>query len=178
VDDVLDDGDDGFRPDNLAGDAISSEPPSVRAMRSSLARIVRASAAPYGYMLTIWSFTAVLVQFHGTPGAGDLLIFVAGAIAGFNLMGVVSLAVTANARPVACSRDRVLAGLLDPVAVGAVVGAVSAISVIHGWLPWLVGLLAATVLYLLIASVQLALLAARRTRIAARPRYQPSCAIQ
>jgi hypothetical protein len=81
----------------------------------------------------------VLLRSHGTPGFADLLIFVAGAIAGFNLVAVPGLAVTGNVQPIDSRRDRVLAGLLGWIALGAVVGALSAISAIHGWVPWLLG---------------------------------------
>lgn len=54
-----------------------------------------------------------------------------------------------------------LAGLFDWIAVGAALGPVSLLGDIHGWLPWLVGPLAAAALHLLIASVQPAAVAAR-----------------
>ena len=148
--------------DGLLGEPLNSSLAPVRPIRSSLATIVPASAAPYGYTLTIWTSGAVLLRSHGTPGFADLLIFVAGAIAGFNLVAVLALAVTRNVQPIDSRRDRVLAGLLDWIAVGAVVGAVSAISAIHGWVPWLLGPLTATILYLVVSSLQLAALAARR----------------
>jgi hypothetical protein len=44
---------------------------------------------------------------------------------------------------------------------------VSLLDGIHGWLPWLVGPFAATVLYLLIASAQLAIVVVRKKRVAA-----------
>jgi hypothetical protein len=47
----------------------------------------------------------------------------------------------------------VLAGVFEWIAVGAALGAVSLLDDVHGWLPWLVGPLAATALYLLSASV-------------------------
>ena len=53
------------------------------------------------------------------------------------------------------------AGAFDWIAVGASLGAVSLLDGIHGWLPWLVGPFAATVLYLLIASAQLAIVVVR-----------------
>jgi hypothetical protein len=131
-------------------------------LRSSIATVIPASAAPYGYTLAIWSSGAVLLRSAGQPSLGDVLTFVAGAIAGFNLLGVLSIGVIGHVRPIECLKDRVLAGVLDWVALGAVIGAVSAISGIHGWAPWLLGPLTATVLYLLIASLQLAVLAIHR----------------
>jgi hypothetical protein len=131
-------------------------------LRSSLATVIPASAAPYGYTLAIWSSGAVLLRSDGRPSLGDVLTFVAGAIAGFNLLGVLSIGVMGHVEPIESRQDRVLAGVLDWVALGAVVGAVSAISGIHGWAPWLLGPLTATVLYLLVASLQLAGLAIHR----------------
>jgi hypothetical protein len=55
----------------------------------------------------------------------------------------------------------VLAGAFDWIAVGAALGAVSLLDGIHGWLPWMVGPFSATVLYLLIASAQLAIVVVR-----------------
>ena len=57
-----------------------------------------------------------------------------------------------------------IAGVLDWVALAVVVAAVSGISDIHGWEAWLLGPFAATVLYLLAASAQLAVLAIHRGR--------------
>lgn len=63
-----------------------------------------------------------------------------------------------------------LAGLLDWIAVGAALGAASLLAGIHSWIPWLAGPLAATVVYLLIASLQLAVVDVRRER---SPRHRP-----
>ena len=129
-----------------------------RGFRSSLATIIPATAAPYGYTLAIWSSGAVLLRSHGTPSLGDTLMFVIGAIAGFNLLGLFAIGVSRHATPIDRRQDRVLAGVLDWVALGAVIATVYAISQVRGWTPWVLGPFAATVLYLLIASLQLALL--------------------
>jgi hypothetical protein len=63
--------------------------------------------------------------------------------------------------PINRYEDRALAGAFDLIAVGVALGAVSLLDGIHGWLPWLVGPFAGTLLYLLIASAQLAIVVVR-----------------
>src|SRR5437660_4917124 len=53
---------------------------------SALRTAVAASAAPYGYTLTIWTSGAVLSHARGIPGAGDALLFLAGAVAAYVLV--------------------------------------------------------------------------------------------
>jgi len=151
-------------PEDLGGVTTERHTHANYGLRSSLATIIPATAAPYGHMLAIWSCGAVLLRSHGTPSFGDTLLFVAGAIAGFNLLGLLAIGVLGHARPIDRRQDRVLAGVLDWVALGAVVAAVAAMSAIPGWLLWLLGPFAATVLYLVIASVQLAFLSVRPER--------------
>lgn len=150
-------------PEDLGGVATERRTHVRYGWRSSLATIIPATAAPYGYTLAIWSCGAVLLRSHGTPSFADTLLFVAGAIAGFNLLGLLAIGVLGHARPIDRRQDRVVAGVLDWVALGAVVAAVFAISGIPGWAPWLLGPFTATVLYLLIASLQLAVLGVHRT---------------
>jgi hypothetical protein len=151
-------------PDDLAGATGDPRADPPHAFRSSLATIIPATAAPYGYTLAVWSSGAVLLRSHGAPSLGDTLMFVVGAIAGFNLLGLFAIGVFRRATPIDRRQDRVLAGVLDWVALGAVIAAVYGISQIHGWTPWLLGPFTATILYLLIASLQLALLTIRRER--------------
>lgn len=144
--------------------AVAGPPEERRAargtLRAALATVVAASAVPYGYTLAIWGSGAVLLRSLGAPTAAEVFIFAAGASAGFylvgRLLGLLASATPGSANPTNRHEDRVLAGAFDWIAVGAAIGAVSLLDGIHGWLPWLVGPFAATVLYLLIASAQLA----------------------
>ncbi len=45
-----------------------------------------ASAAPYGYTLTIWGSGAVAMHRLGKPGVGEALLLMGGAVLGFLLM--------------------------------------------------------------------------------------------
>jgi hypothetical protein len=149
--------------------AMARTPEEPRAaggtLRAALATVVPASAVPYGYTLAIWGSGAMLLRSLGAPTAAEAFIFAAGAIAGFylvdQLLRLLASATPGPANPINRYEDRVLAGAFDWIAVGAALGAVSLLDGIHGWLPWLVGPFAATVLYLLIASAQLAIVVVR-----------------
>ena len=131
---------------------------------AALSTLLVASAAPYGYTPTIWGSGAALMSSHGVPHTGDVFIFVAGAIGGFNLLGLFVEETTISTKPIDRRGERLVAGVLDWLAVGAAVGAVSLLAEIHGWMPWLVAPIVATVLYLLVASLQLAATAIRGLR--------------
>ena len=49
--------------------------------RSAVRTTVAASAAPYGYTLTIWTSGAVLSHARGIPSTGAALLFLVGAVA-------------------------------------------------------------------------------------------------
>ncbi|HET7047613.1 MAG TPA: hypothetical protein VFI54_05020 [Solirubrobacteraceae bacterium] len=105
----------------------------------------------------------MLVRARGAPSTAGAFIFAAGAIAGFclidQLLDLLSAETLGPTKPINRCQDRVLAGRVRLVAVGAALGAVSLFDDIYGWVPWLVGPLAATAHCLLIASVQLAAVA-------------------
>lgn len=132
-----------------------------RMLGAALSTLLVASAAPYGYTLAIWGSGAMLVRSHGVPDVGDVFMFVAGAIAGFNLLGLSAEETINRTMPIERRGDRLLGGVLDWIAVGAAVGAASLLAEIHSWVPWLVAPLVATVLYLFVASLQLAALSIR-----------------
>jgi hypothetical protein len=49
---------------------------------------VAASAAPYGYTLTVWTSGAVTMHAQGAPSALEALLFLAGAVVGFAAVGI------------------------------------------------------------------------------------------
>lgn len=130
--------------------------------------VVAASAAPYGYTLTIWSSGAVLIDYRGKPGVGDVFLFLAGAVLGFSALGLLAQGPLANRRSIDRRRDRVIAGALDWAAVGAAVGVVAVLARIHGWVAWPLGSFVGTVIYLAGAGLQLGLVAANGGTLANR----------
>jgi hypothetical protein len=58
--------------------------------RARLRAVVAASAAPYGYTLTIWTSGAVTTHHQGLPSTGQALLFLVGAVTGFALVGALA----------------------------------------------------------------------------------------
>lgn len=139
-------------------------------LHAAFGTMVAASAAPYGYTVSIWSSGAVLMNHHGTPGVFEVFAFAVGALTGFALLGILAHRALAQGEPMGHGRDRVVVGMLHWFAVGAAVGAAALLAKIHGWVAWPLGSFAATTLYLLGASAQLALVAARNRRTVASSR--------
>ena len=131
-------------------------------LRAALGTIVTASAAPYGYTISIWSSGAVLLGSHGIPSVAEVFGFLAGALASFGIMALAALSASTRAEPLGRAPDRVIAGALHWLAAGAAVGAAALLAEIHGWEAWPLGSFAATTIYILGASVQLALVSTRR----------------
>lgn len=123
---------------------------------AALTTIVRSSAIPYGYTLTIWATGSVVEHRHGSPGVGDVLLFVLGAVAGFM---VVALGVRSRrSEPLNdAPRDFTRTGVIQIVAVGVAVGAAALTSEISSGVVWPLGAFLATLLYLLLAALELVL---------------------
>ncbi len=133
----------------------------AESLGEALGTLASSSAAPYGYTISVWSSGAVLIHFRGAPNVGDVFLFAAGALAGFTVIGLVAHRRLGAIEEVASGRERVLAGVLHWFAVGAAVGAVALIAQIPSWLAWPLSMFAATTLYLLGATVQLAAVTGR-----------------
>lgn len=93
---------------------------------------------------------------HGSPGVGDVLLFVLGAVAGFM---VVALGVRSRrGEPLKdARRDFTRTGIIQIVAVGVAVGAAALTSEISSGAVWPLGAFLATLVYLLVAALELVL---------------------
>ncbi len=138
-----------------------------RTFRPALATIVAASAAPYGYTVSIWSSGAILMAAHGVPSGAEVAGLIAGALSGFGLLGRAARTPLARGAPLDDPGDRVAAGTLHWLAVLAAIGAVALVARLPGWLAWPLGSLIATTTYLLAAGLQLAIVTARHARLTA-----------
>lgn len=131
--------------------------------RAHLQAAVATSAAPYGYTLTIWTSGAVVTHARGIPTALDAVLFLAGAVVGFAVVG--ALAHGSATRVLRAPQEptvRLWGGFHLPSVGLAIGGAALVAAVVHGALAWpLVGFLA-TCLYLVVLAAQFTIADARR----------------
>jgi hypothetical protein len=126
--------------------------------RAALKSAARSSAVPYGYTLTVWSSGAVLMRSHGAPPVADVFLFLAGGVAAFVAIALLSAA--GGEPPEPSAADLLTAGALNVVAVAGSVAAAALVAEIGGAVAWPLGAFAATLVYLLLSSLEL--LVARR----------------
>jgi uncharacterized membrane protein len=119
--------------------------------------MVSASAAPYGYTITVWSTGALLIHFRHPPKVWEVFLFVAGAVGAFASLWLIGRGAIEEARPLGQGAARALAGVLDVFAISLAVGAAALIAMIPSWVAWPLAAFGATVLYMVAGSVQLAL---------------------
>jgi hypothetical protein len=142
--------------------AASDETKQIKrsAFKLALGAMMSSSAAPYGYTVSVWGSGAVLISSRSIPNVGDVFLFAAGALCAFNLLALVSSRLGAT-RAMGLGRERVITGALHWFGVGIAVGAAALIARIPSWVAWPHGSFAATTLYLLGATVQLAIVVRR-----------------
>ena len=123
--------------------------------RHHLRTVVAASAAPYGYTLTLWTAGAVSTHADGVPSALDALLLLAGAVTGFAAVGVFAFgSINGVLAPGARGDVRVWGGLHLP-SVGSSIGLVWLLTeVLDGHLLWPAVGFTATTTYLLVIGLQ------------------------
>ncbi|HEY5431214.1 MAG TPA: hypothetical protein VIK04_19005 [Solirubrobacteraceae bacterium] len=97
----------------------------------------------------------MLERGHGTPAVGDIFLFLAGAIAGFMLVavGVRQL----DHKPLAdAGGELTRTGIVQAIAVGSSLGAAALVALISGPVVWPLAAFLATLVYLLVAAMELA----------------------
>jgi hypothetical protein len=125
--------------------------------RPALRTTVAASAAPYGYTLTIWTSGAVLSHTRGIPSAGDALLFLVGAVGAYALIGGLAFGGFSEHLPPEPARS-VIWGGLHFLSVGLAIGAASLVArFVPDEAAWPLGGFAVTGIYLLVSASQLAL---------------------
>jgi hypothetical protein len=124
--------------------------------RAHLQAVVASSAAPYGYTLTIWTSGAVTTHVRGIPTALEALLFLAGAVAAFALVGAGAHGGPGRIFrvPTAEPTVRLWGGFHIPSVGLAIAGSSLVAALVPGVLAWpLVGFVA-TATYLLVIALQ------------------------
>lgn len=125
-----------------------------RQYSEALATVVRRSAIPYGYTITIWTSGAALEHAHPRPGVTQAYLFLVGAVGGFAVVALLGVGASPR-RLEPRSGDLVRTGVINAVALSLGLGAAALAALIPGTGAWPAGAFAATTVYLLVASVQL-----------------------
>ncbi len=123
--------------------------------RHHLRAVVAASAAPYGYTLTVWTAGAVTSHADGLPTGWDALLLLGGAVSGFAAVGAFAFGgINGVLMPGTAGEIRVWGGVHLP-SVGSSILLVTLIAhVLDGPWVWPVVGFVATATYLLVIGVQ------------------------
>ena len=142
---------------------MSSETSKAQARyRPALRATVAASAAPYGYTLTVWTSGAVLSHARGIPSAALALLFLAGAVAAYALIAGVA-AGGSQQRLVPEPAHAAVWGGLHLFSAGLAIGAATLVAhYVTDAAAWPLGGFLATACYLTASASQLAVADAAR----------------
>jgi hypothetical protein len=125
--------------------------------RRALQGATAASAAPYGYTLTVWTSGGVIAHHRGIPDGLGAALFMVGAVLGFALVGLFAYGGIGPMRPAAPAPFS-LWQALHFLSVGAAIGAADLVArLVDAQVAWLLGGLVATLLYLGGVGLQLVL---------------------
>ncbi|HVT00270.1 MAG TPA: hypothetical protein VHE08_07120 [Solirubrobacterales bacterium] len=119
----------------------------------ALSAVLRGSAIPYGYALTVLAAHSIISHRHGPPDVYDIALFIVGALAGFGALGML-----ARARPLddleVGHREMIGVGMANVLAIGVAFAGVTVVSLVHGRIAWALGAGVATYLYLSITTLE------------------------
>lgn len=136
---------------------------AVHRYDQTLDKTLRSAVVPYGYTVTVWASGAYLISLRGVPGLFEAFAFVAGALAAFGTLSALSQRHPGTpgntvAPPIhPDSSHPIFAAGLHIAAVGLAFGAAGAVDGLLGNAAWFFGSFAVTLIYLSIASAELAI---------------------
>lgn len=132
--------------------------PFRRALSSSL----RGVALPYGYTLTVWGSGQVMIELHGAPSIGQVFLFLAGAGVGYGALKWIAGERPSEVEPTIGSPHLLRAGALHVLAIGCAVGSAALVGNLASGAAWPLAAFLASVLYILITTVELSMLEAKQ----------------
>lgn len=136
-------------------------PTQIGRYGTALSTTLRATAAAYGYTLSIATTIGLLTATHGSPNSGRLFLFVAGGVAGFAALELALLVIPSNGEEVQHAIP--FAGVANLVSVCAALGAATGLAhAISGTVGWFVTPLGSTIAYLALVAAQVTVVASLR----------------
>jgi len=124
----------------------------------ALQTALHGAGLPYGYAVTVSSTGAVLANAQGPPSLLEIYLFAAGAVTAYGILTFLTCATEGEAdRPLTRSPRRIRAGLFHVGAIALAITSVVPIARLSSAIAWLLGPLFATLLYLAVSSVEVAL---------------------
>jgi hypothetical protein len=127
----------------------------------SLATVLRGSAIPYGYTVTVWTSGMMLTRQRGEPSVGEVFLFMVGAVSAFILLGAIVRIVRGAPYEVPAGGLR-RTGMLQFIAISAALGSATLVSLIRSGVAWPLGAFVATCVYLLGTTAELLTITSRR----------------
>ncbi len=127
----------------------------VHDYRDRLRTTVGSSAAPYGYTLAVWTSGAVLTNARGLPDTLAALAFMAGAVVGFALVGVIAFGGVTKHFDRDHGEAPLIWGSFHFFSVGLAIGLASLVAYyVDGFIAWPLGSFLSTTTYLFTAGAE------------------------
>lgn len=118
---------------------------------------------PYGYAITVWSTGAALSGQHGMPSLSAIYLFAVGAVTAYGGLTLLTADTAGEAQTQLTRSPRPLrAGLIHVAAIALAITAAALIAEISGGFVWLLAPLVATLTYLAVSSIEVALVEEKR----------------
>jgi len=112
---------------------------------------------PYGYAITVWATGSALAGEHGPPTSAEIFLFAVGATTAYGgLMLLTGESGGEAKKPLSRSPHLVRAGVVHLVAIGAAITAALLVAQIQSSGAWFLATLVATLLYLALSSMEVA----------------------
>ena len=133
---------------------VTRESAYLQALRTAL----QGAGLPYGYAVTVWSAGSALAGEHGMPTKAEIFLFAVGAMSAYGGLTLLTSKTGGEAeKSLGRSPHPLRAGLVHLAAIGAAITAALLVAQIRSSAAWLLATLAATLLYLGVSSVEVAM---------------------
>lgn len=125
----------------------------------ALETAIQGAGLPYGYAITTWATGSALVGERGMPSTASIFLFIAGAVVAYGgLRMLLTWSMRGEAEiPLTRSPNPIRAGVLHLVAIGLAITSSMVIARIGSDAAWSLAPFAATLVYLGVSSIEVAL---------------------